>query len=311
MEQNTKRILTFLAITFGITYLYEIAVVRPLVYSEDVMMQSIGSAILSLAMFVPAIGVVLTRLITKEGFKNCWLVPKNFKKTWKYYVIGYFAPSLLTLLGMAVYFVIFPDKLDMNMGYLVSVYAAQGLEMEPQVLMVTLIAQIVMAIFLGAILNCITCFGEEWGWRGYLLPKMKEKMPMLPMLLVTGVIWGLWHAPLTCMGHNYGIDYTGYPVTGILAMCGFCIVMGIIFSYITLRSGSCIPAILAHGALNSIASTGIYFTSDGGNPFIGPAPTGIVGGIGFIVVAVVMAIALVKKPESYVEGLGKGVENNG
>lgn len=301
MEQNTKRIITYLAITFGITYLYEIAVIRPLVYSEDVMTQSLGSSLIALGMFMPAIGVLLTRLLTKEGFKDTWLIPKNFKRTWKYYVIGYFAPSLLTLLGMLVYFLIFSDKFDMNMTYLTSVYAAQGVEIGADALRLTLLTQVIMAIFLGGVLNCITCFGEEWGWRGYLLPKMKEKMPMLPMLFVTGIIWGLWHAPLTCMGHNYGVGYLGYPVTGILAMCGFCIVMGIIFSYITLRSGSCIPAILAHGALNSIASTGIYFTIDGGNPFVGPAPTGIIGASPFIVVAVIMLVALLKKPEKAVE----------
>lgn len=301
MEQNTKRIITYLAITFGITYLYEIAVIRPLVYSEDTMLQTFGSSLIVLAMFMPAMGVLLTRLITKEGFKNCWLIPKNFKKTWKYYLIGYFAPSVLTLVGTVVYFLIFPDKFDINMGYLTSVYAAQGLNLSVEQLRVTIIAQIIMGVFLGGLINCITCFGEEWGWRGYLLPKMKEKMPMLPMLLVTGVIWGLWHAPLTCMGHNYGIGYWGYPVIGILAMCGFCIVMGIIFSYITLRSGSCIPAILAHGALNSIAAAGVYCTTDGGNPFVGPAPTGIIGAMGFIIVAIIMLVALVKKPECAVE----------
>lgn len=301
MEQNTKRIITYLAITFGITYLYELAVIRPLVYSQDTMMQTLGSSLIALAMFIPALGVLLTRLITKEGFKNCWLVPKNFKKTWKYYLIGYFAPSILTLVGMLVYFIIYPDKFDINMEYMVSIYAAQGLNFSAEQLRLTLISQVVMAFFLGGLLNCLTCFGEEWGWRGYLLPKMKEKMPMLPMLLVTGVIWGLWHAPLTCMGHNYGVGYWGYPVTGILAMCGFCIVMGIIFSYITLRSGSCIPAILAHGALNSIAAAGMYFTIDGGNAFVGPAPTGIIGAIGFIVVAIIMLVAFVKKPESVLE----------
>ncbi len=301
MEQNTKRILTYLAITFGITYLFELAVIRPMVYSEDVMMQSIGSSLIALAMFMPAIGVLLTRLITKEGFKNAWIVPKNFKKTWKYYLIGYFAPSILTILGMVVYFLVFPNKYDGNMTYLANLYASQGVEMGTEALMLTMIMQMVIAVFFGALLNCITCFGEEWGWRGYLLPKMKEKMPMLPMLLVTGVIWGLWHAPLTCMGHNYGIGYWGYPVTGILAMCGFCIVMGIIFSYITLRSGSCIPAVLAHGALNSIAGGAIAFTSDGGNSFVGPAPTGIVGASPFIVVAIIMLIALLKRPESAVE----------
>lgn len=32
--------------------------------------------------------------------------------------------------------------------------------------------QITVAALLGPLINILTCFGEEWGWRGYLLPKM-------------------------------------------------------------------------------------------------------------------------------------------
>ena len=34
----------------------------------------------------------------------------------------------------------------------------------------------------------------------------------------------------------------------------------------------------------------MYFTKDGGNPFVGPAPTGIVGGLPFSVVAVIIVV---------------------
>ena len=97
---------------------------------------------------------------------------------------------------------------------------------------------------------------------------------------------------MTIIGHNYGLGYWGFPFTGIGMMCVFCIVLGVFLSYITLKTGSCIPAILAHGAINGIAAIGIYFTHDGGNPFVGPAPTGIIGMIPFILVAIPMVIQL-------------------
>jgi membrane protease YdiL (CAAX protease family) len=78
-------------------------------------------------------------------------------------------------------------------------------------------------------------------------------------------------------------------------MCLFCITLGIFMSYVTLKTGSCIPAVLAHGAVNGIAAIGIYFTFDGGNPFVGPAPTGIIGMIPFLAIAVFMVIHLKKK----------------
>ena len=49
-----------------------------------------------------------------------------------------------------------------------------------------------------------------------------------------------------------------------------------------------------YGAVNGIAAIGIYFTTDGGNPFVGPAPTGIIGMIPFIITAVLMTVNLIR-----------------
>ena len=90
---------------------------------------------------------------------------------------------------------------------------------------------------------------------------MLKQFKVVPALLLSGLIWGLWHAPLTVMGHNYGVGYPGYPFMGIFAMCLFCIAMGIILSYVTIKTKSCIPAIMGHGTLNGFASAGLMFTS--------------------------------------------------
>lgn len=42
---------------------------------------------------------------------------------------------------------------------------------------------------------------------------------------ITGVIWGLWHAPAIVMGHNYGMGYAGFPIAGILIMTLACTAM--------------------------------------------------------------------------------------
>lgn len=290
---ETKRILIFLSITFFITYSYCFCVIYPLTKTDNVLqgMDALTTLLIAAVMFFPAIGVFLTRLITKEGFKNAWLHP-HFKGNIKTYLLAYFGPGILTLLGMIAYFLIFPSEFDPEFGFIQSSLEAIGAsaDMYPMSLKTLVIVQALTGLFLGPIMNFFTCFGEEWGWRGYLLPKMAEKLPTIPMLLVNGVIWGLWHAPLTAIGHNYGVDYPGFPFTGIVAMCFFCIVMGIFLSYVSIKTKSCIPAVLGHGAINSIGGLGMYFTVDGGNPFIGPAPTGIVGAIPFIVVAVIMLI---------------------
>ena len=299
-KQDLKRILIFLGITFGLTWGYCFLILYPVINGESLSgVPSITAQLMTAAcMFFPAIGVLLTRLITKERFKNAWLKP-NIKGNLKVYLLAWFGPGILTLIGAAIYFLLFPNTLDLEFSFFIATLESAGAPMETLPISVGLLMliQIVQALLLGPAMNFLTCFGEEWGWRGYLLPKMDQQLPRIPMLLVTGIIWGLWHAPLTAIGHNYGIGYPGFPFAGIGMMCLLCIVWGVFMAYITLKTKSCIPAILAHGAINGIAAIGIYFTYDGGNPFVGPAPTGIIGMIPFIIVAVIMVLRLRKKAE--------------
>ena len=296
-KQDLKRILIYIVITFALTWAYCLLIVYPIANGEALsgVPAAATQLVVAAAMFFPAIGVLLTRLFTKEGLKAAWLKP-NLRKNLKYYLLAWFGPGILTFAGMGIYFLLFPDQLDLSFGYFTATLEAAGAPVEtlPMSVGMLMLVQALQAFFLAPIMNFVTCFGEEWGWRGYLLPKMKNLLPTVPMLLLTGTIWGLWHAPLTIIGHNYGLGYRGFPFTGIAMMCLFCIVLGVFFSYVTLKTKSCIPAVLGHGAVNGIAAIGIYFTKDGGNPFVGPAPTGIIGLTPFLMVAVIMAIRLRK-----------------
>ena len=298
-KMETKRILVYLFITFLITYGVEIGIFWPMAKGTSLQTSQTLQMLVGLVMFIPALGVLLTRLITKEGFHNAMLRP-NLKGHIRYYVMAWFGPVLLTVLGAVVYFLIYPETFDPSMKTMIdtamSQYEQAGItNITEDQIRVQYLTQIAAGAFLAPILNAFATFGEEWGWRGYLLPKMKEKLPMLPMLLVNGVIWGLWHAPLTAIGHNYGMGYWGFPFTGILAMCGFCIVMGTLLSYISLRTGSVWPAVIAHGSINGFAAGAQLFYKGELNPFIGPIPTGIIGGLGFLAAAIVGMIIVVRK----------------
>ena len=294
-KQELTRVLVYIAITFALTWLYSLLVVYPVANGEALsgVPALATQLVVAAAMFCPSIGVLLTRLITKEGFKDAWLKP-NLKKNLRFYLLSWFGPGILTFLGAALYFLLIPGSFDPNCGYMRLTMEAAGAPYEAQAVPMDLLmlVQCVQAVFLAPILNFVTCFGEEWGWRGYLLPKVSKHFSAVPTLLITGIIWGLWHAPLTIIGHNYGLGYWGFPFTGIAMMCVFCIVLGIFLSYVSLKTGSCIPAILGHGAINGIAAIGIYFTYDGGNPFVGPAPTGVIGIIPFAIIAALMVIHL-------------------
>ena len=299
-KQNLKRILIYIGFTFAITWIYCLSVIYPMVNGDSFLGVPAAATQLLVAagMFFPAIGVLLTRLVTKEGFKDSWIRP-NFKKNIRFYLLAWFGPGVLTILGSVIYFLLVPGSFDPDCGYMKFALEAAGsaTDVLPMSLRTLLIIQLIQAFLLSPVMNFITCFGEEWGWRGYLLPKMSKHFSMVPSLLITGMIWGLWHAPLTIIGHNYGIGYAGFPFTGIAMMCVFCVVIGVFLSYVSLKTNSCIPAVLGHGAINGIGAVGMYFTTDGGNPFVGPAPTGIIGILPFVIAAIWMMIHLERQKE--------------
>lgn len=296
-DPTLRRILLYLGITFGLTYLAECLILRPLALSPDAN-ASLVQLLTAGCMFFPALGALLTRLLSREGFRDPWLLPKTGRRSIPWFFFGWFAPALLTALGAALYFLIFPGQFDPQMGNMAQVLESAGVEATPALVRLSVVSQIVSGLLLAPLLNFIPCFGEEWGWRGYLLPKLREKLKTGPLLLASGLIWGLWHMPLTVLGHNYGTGYPGYPFTGILAMCLFCTALGTVFSYITLRTGSCLPAVLAHGSMNGFGSAGIlFFKGTDVNPFLGPLPTGIIGGAPFLACALIMGLALLRQKD--------------
>lgn len=296
-----KKVNIFLLITFFLTWS-----ITFIIFKSGGLTGPFASIGLILCMMMPALSVLITTLITKSSFKEIWIKP-NFKKNIKYYFIGYFSPVILIILGSALYFIIFPSHLDLSMNngvenlklQLQSLSQALPSDLE---LKSAMIIQLFVSIFLSPILNFIPCLGEELGWRGYLLPKLIENNSYFKSSLIAGVIWGIWHAPMIAMGHNYGVGYIGVPFIGIFAMVVFCIMTGAIFNYITIKTKSCIPATFAHGSLNGFASAGVIFLSiPNPNMFIGPAPVGIIGGFFFIVVGAICLLKTKKLDEENIE----------
>nr|WP_320026327.1 type II CAAX endopeptidase family protein [uncultured Acetobacterium sp.] len=276
-----KRLAIFLGLTFFLTWTLEFALM-----ANGGLSNSYAIFVLSAVMLMPAISVVATRLITREGFKDFGLKP-HFKGNVRFYLIAWFGPALLIALGALIYFLLFPSQFDPTMSQMAGIYAAQGVSLPEGSLFTIFITQLTFGIFLGPLLNIITTSGEEIGWRGYLLPKLMEIYSPRVSIVISGIIWGLWHAPIIAMGHNYGIGYPTAPWGGILAMVLFCLFIGSFFSLLAIRTKSFLPASIAHGSLNGFAAISIWFTLGTPSPFIGPLPTGIIGGIGLIVVGAI------------------------
>lgn len=287
MEQDkltTKnRLIIFIALTIVLAWIVFLLVpICGLTYGSGA-----SAVILAVAMFMPALSNLLARLITKEGFKSMYLRP-HFKGHMRDYLLVYFGPTVLLLLSGAVYFLIFPDSFDPELTALkgmVTSGGAHGLNASA-----LLGVQFLIFVAIGPIVNIIPTMGEELGWRGYLLPKLRLFLSDRASLIITGAIWGIWHLPVIVMGHNYGTGYWGYPWLGILAMIVFCIMLGIIEGYITIKLQSAIPSAMIHSTVNAGAALPILFAKSGYNPLLGPAITGFIGGLPFMVLAIILFI---------------------
>ncbi|MBR4719286.1 MAG: CPBP family intramembrane metalloprotease [Lachnospiraceae bacterium] len=293
-----KRLTVYLVLVFGITYIYEyFFVIRFLTIHKDYTIASIPLNLV-IAMFLPSICVVLTRLVTKEGFKDIYISFNMKEGRYRYYLLTWFVPPLLTLIGTIIYFLCLKGEYSADMEYIIATYTKQGVQgLTPDIMKKTIISQGITSVLIGPVVNCLTCFGEEWGWRGYLLPKLSKRLKTMPLMIVMGLIWGLWHLPLIIAGHNYGTEYAGYPFVGIIAMVVFCFSIGTLLSYATLKTGSCIPAVIGHGAINGFASIGIYFTKDGGRLTLGPSPAGFIAGIPCLVFAIILIRLMMRDEE--------------
>jgi len=287
MEQEKsatkKRLILFVALTIVIAWiLFLLVPICGLPYGTGV-----SVAIIASAMFAPALSNVLTRLITKEGFGNMYLRP-HFKGHVKDYLLVYFGPTALLLLSGVLYFLIFPGSFDPELTALKGMLASSG----KQGLAASnlLIVQALIFVGLGPIINIIPTLGEELGWRGYLLPKLRMFFSDRAALILTGVIWGIWHLPIIVMGHNYGTSYWGYPWLGILAMIVFCVMLGTIEGYLSIKLQSAIPAAMIHSTVNAGAALPIYLIKGSYNTLLGPAITGMIGGLPFIILAVILLI---------------------
>jgi len=148
------------------------------------------------------------------------------------------------------------------------------------------LVQVAAGLVQGPAINSIVAFGEEWGWRGWLLPRLVTRWGRWPGLVVTGVVWGAWHAPLTLKGYNY-------PRLGALAAAffvGFCVLFGVVIGLLRLATGSIWPAVVGHAALNATAGLTLLVGDVGAPPdLVVVGITGLVGWGVLVVVAVGLA----------------------
>jgi membrane protease YdiL (CAAX protease family) len=279
---DRKRIFIFVAVTFGLTWAGYLAVF--LGSRQSGSFGDLGAGRLVL-MFAPMIAAIAARLITREGWANTFLRPDLGCGRWRYYLAAWFLPLAATLVGAAAYYLLFPGNFDPSMASfreLTGATTGGATEFFLTRLFITMVTPVTTAL--------IVCFGEEFGWRAYLLPKLMALGPRKAALLV-GVLHGAWHWPSIWMGSDYGLGYWGAPVVGPLLFVVLACLSSAIYAWLTLRSGSVWPAVIYHGAFNNSNQLAWIFFGGELTTLLGPGAQGVIGMLGYAVLAAVILLS--------------------
>lgn len=242
-------VIAFVAVSFALGWL----VALPL-WLGDGLAEPISVLLLPVMMFTPAVAALVVTFVMRvpargqrARFLGLWPMRPAKRVIWLM-VAGWLVPPLLVGLGILLSAALGFVQLDLT-------FAAFAAELEKAVpagtplppVQVIVFAQLAM-IPIGGLFNSLFAFGEELGWRGWLLPALRP-LGTWPALILSGVIWGAWHSPVILLGYNFGRT----DLTGVLLMIGGCVAWGILLGWLRLRSASVWPAVIAHGSLNAAA----------------------------------------------------------
>ena len=258
----------------------------------------------AIGMFGPAIAATIVRLIRREGFADAGLrlAARGRKGVVRIYIAAYVLPPILIAAGIGLALLTgvqhwaFSDNLHTLARTLTAQMQSVGQALPSgisanQLALISIIAQTALAFTLAIPLNMVFTFGEEFGWRGYLLPRLSP-LGGIQAAIITGVVWGLWHAPIIVLN---GYNYPGHPWSGVVMMVIFTVALSMIFACLRFRSGSVWPSTLAHAAFNAQAGFAIVFLSQADSLL--RAPIGLIGLLPTIAFAIWLAVTGRLKPD--------------
>lgn len=283
-----RALTTYLAISFGLSWL----VALPLWLGDGLDSPLLAPVALTM-MFTPAVAaLVVVRFVERRPLaRSLGLAPvRPWGRFFGWLALALVVPVVLVLAALPVAaalglyemdLVSFSGYQEVLDGQLAAVGAAGQLDVPIQLLVAL---QLVNVLF-GSVINLVPALGEELGWRGWLLPHLTGRAHVATAVVVSGVIWGLWHAPLVLLGYNYP---TASPGLALLTMVGFCTVVGAVFSWLRLRSGTVWAPALAHGALNAAAGMHVVLAAAGTT--VDTTQATVLGWSGWIVPVVLIAV---------------------
>lgn len=190
-----------------------------------------GYLLSSFSMVMVAVGAFIAgRWVFRDGFKNMgwrWGKPEHYLAVFGLALFIFGAPVLLeNLLGL--------HSLPAD----VSAWAILG------------------SFLTSFVLTLIPGFGEEFGWRAYLLPRLARRHSLRKALLIHAFIWWAWHIPaLVKIGWQVeGAESNPWFSVGVTLLVSLLPAMmnAVLFAYVWTASQSLAVASVYHAAYDEV-----------------------------------------------------------
>jgi membrane protease YdiL (CAAX protease family) len=293
---NKKNILLYILISFTFSWLIALIIYLFKLYKTGGTPSTLATVLLVVYMFGPAIAAAIVQKIQGKKIKDLGI---NFKLN-SWWVIGWLTPVFIIILTVIISAIMGGglitnwDEFNKKMIELFGQEASKSMEQIGKSINYNIwifyLITILSGMIAGATINALAAFGEELGWRGFLFVELKP-LGFITSSLIIGTIWGIWHAPIIAMGHNF----PQHPLEGIFLMTLFCIALAFIMNYFREKSGSVILSSIMHGTINGTAGLYLY-----ANTIRNDILYNLTGVSGIISVSIIAAIILLlnNKPTS-------------
>lgn len=172
-----------------------------------------------LSVFTPSILALIFTAVKKgkQGVYELFVKQTIQKARIKWFIISLIGIPLIGCLAMLS-----------SLNFEISKFGLRTHQLMPQIVVIILIA-----------------LGEEYGWRGFLLPRLLNKFSVFYSSIILGLIWGFWHFPAYLIG-------TGVPLQMNFIVFLIWVILGTLFiSWIYYYTKSVLTSIFAHISANA------------------------------------------------------------
>jgi membrane protease YdiL (CAAX protease family) len=247
------------------------AILESKILRTGVSVENVPGLILAL-MYMPAAASVVSRFILQEGFLDISL-RFGGREGWRAVFLAWVYPMAVGFASYGFAWITGLAEFQRPLSPRSHLYLDSAVA--------NLMASFFVTATLGTAVSCLSAFGEEVGWRGYMLTRLITAGVRRPVF-ISGFIWALWHLPLILSG-QYAAGRQPW-LSALLFVMGV-VAMGYLAAYLRLQSGSVWPAVMLHAAWNSIVQ-GTFNRATPGTPLA-------VGESGWMTTLVSMLIVLV------------------